>query len=107
MARSPTAPSALCLVYFPAIMIQSAAPLWCVLDLLLGSDRGYALHPTAESLAACVSRMLGDPIMPLPHPTRKPLQRYLDAIQEVSARPVRSVQMPAWPAQSESLRVTR
>ncbi len=46
-------------------------------------NRGYALGPTAESLAACVSRMLGDPVIPLPDPTRQPLQRYLDIIKKV------------------------
>ena len=45
--------------------------------------RGYALQATSESLAACLSRMLGDPVMPLPDPDRKPFKRYLNVIKKV------------------------
>ena len=48
-----------------------------------GSGRGYDLSVTARSLAACVSRLLGDPLMPLPHPGRRPAARYQSIIDEV------------------------
>ncbi len=49
-------------------------------------DRGYDWEATAQSLAACVSRMLGDPVMPLPDPGRRPFQRYLDVLTKVQWR---------------------
>ncbi len=44
--------------------------------------RGYSLDSTALSLAACVARMLGDPLPPLDEPTRPPARRFLRVIDQ-------------------------